>query len=50
MSNIQDYMLRVGAQARAASRDMARASTSVKNATLHHLADLIEQATPTLKQ
>ena len=50
MSNIQDYMLRVGAQARAASRDMARAATSVKNATLHHLADLIEQATPTLKQ
>jgi glutamate-5-semialdehyde dehydrogenase len=50
MSNIQDYMQRVGAQARAASRDMARAATSVKNATLHHLADLIEQATPTLKQ
>jgi glutamate-5-semialdehyde dehydrogenase len=50
MSNIQDYMQRVGAQARAASRDMARAATSVKNATLNHLADLIEQATPTLKQ
>jgi glutamate-5-semialdehyde dehydrogenase len=42
--DIKQYMSELGQQARAASRDMARASTSVKNEALLHIADAIMAA------
>ena len=41
--NIEEYMRRVGAQARFASRAIARADTGVKNAALHALAAAIRR-------
>jgi len=42
--DIKHYMTELGQQARAASRDMARANTSAKNEALAHIADAIEAA------
>lgn len=42
--DIKQYMKELGQQARAASRDMARASTAAKNEALLHIADAIEAA------
>jgi glutamate-5-semialdehyde dehydrogenase len=42
--DIKQYMSELGQQARAASRDMARASTSAKNEALRHIADAIMAA------
>ena len=41
--NIEEYMRRVGAQARSASRAIAKADTGVKNAALHALAAAIRR-------
>ncbi|MDT8385703.1 MAG: glutamate-5-semialdehyde dehydrogenase [Gammaproteobacteria bacterium] len=42
--DIKNYMIELGRQARAASRDMARAKTSAKNEALLHIADAIMAA------
>lgn len=42
--DVKQYMTELGQQARAASRDMARASTAAKNEALLHIADAIEAA------
>lgn len=42
--DIKKYMAELGQQARAASRDMARADTGAKNAALLHIADAIMAA------
>ena len=42
--DIKQYMSDLGRQARAASRDMARAKTSAKNEALSHIADAIMAA------
>jgi len=42
--DIKQYMTELGQQARAASRDMARANTGAKNAALLHIADAIMAA------
>ena len=39
--DVKKYMIELGEQARAASRDMARASTGAKNEALRHIADAI---------
>jgi glutamate-5-semialdehyde dehydrogenase len=39
--DVRKYMVEVGEQARAASRDMARANTGAKNAALLHIADAL---------
>ena len=41
--NIEEYMRRVGAQARSASRAIAKADTGVKNVALHALAAAIRR-------
>lgn len=42
--DVKQYMIELGQQARAASRDMARAGTAAKNEALLHIADAIEAA------
>ena len=46
--DIQQYMNNVGARARSAARDLARASTAAKNRALLAMADAIDAATTTL--
>ena len=43
MTDIKDYMQRVGRQARAAAKHMARAETAAKNAALQAMAALIDE-------
>jgi glutamate-5-semialdehyde dehydrogenase len=43
MTDIKDYMQRVGRQARAAARHMARAETAAKNAALQAMAAMIDE-------
>jgi len=45
---IKEYMIQVGQQARAASRELARASTQDKNAALIAMADALDLARPQL--
>lgn len=49
-SNVQDYMERVGQQARAAGRAMARADSGSKNAALLAIAERIEARETQLRQ
>ncbi len=42
-NDIQEYMARLGRQARAASATVSRATTEQKNTALHHIADSIER-------
>lgn len=48
IENINDYMLQLGRQARAASRVLLRADTAAKNAALLAMAELIEARADTL--
>lgn len=48
--DIKQYMQQVGQQARAASREMARAGTSAKNAALLAIADYLEASTSALTE
>ncbi len=48
--SIAEYMFQVGANARAASRLMARASTAQKNQALHFLAQALQEHAPALLQ
>lgn len=48
--DIKQYMQQVGQQARAASREMARAGTSAKNAALLAIADDLEASTSALTE
>ena len=48
--SIAEYMSQVGANARAASRLMARASTAQKNQALHFLAQALQEQAPALLQ
>lgn len=50
MNDIQTYMLELGRQARDASRQIAKASTSQKNAALQAIADAIDVSRPQLMQ
>ena len=45
---VKDYMIQVGQQARAASRELARASTQDKNAALIAMANALDLARPQL--
>jgi glutamate-5-semialdehyde dehydrogenase len=47
--NVKQYMQQVGVRARAASRDMARASTAQKNTALEAMAAALQRATPALQ-
>lgn len=49
MTDVKNYMHELGKTARAASREMARASTAQKNAALLKMAELIEANMDTLK-
>jgi glutamate-5-semialdehyde dehydrogenase len=49
MTHIDEYMTDLGRRARRASRAMARASTSAKNAALEAIADAIERERAALK-
>jgi glutamate-5-semialdehyde dehydrogenase len=48
MSDINNYMLELGSQARAASREIARASTAEKNAVLLNIAHVLDSQRPEL--
>lgn len=48
--DVKDYMLKVGRQAREASRQIGRAETAVKNNALNAIADAIDNNAETLKQ
>jgi glutamate-5-semialdehyde dehydrogenase len=50
MTHIDEYMTDLGRRARRASRAMARASTSAKNAALEAIADAIERERAALKE
>ena len=44
MSDIESYMQQLGAQAREASHEIARATTAQKNAALKSIARLIDES------
>ena len=48
--DVKDYMLQLGQQARAASREIGRAETEIKNRALHAIADTIDVEAEKLKQ
>jgi glutamate-5-semialdehyde dehydrogenase len=48
MTDIENYMATLGSQARAASRDIAKATTAQKNAALLAIADAIDSQRPQL--
>ena len=48
--DVTAYMTQVGQQARAASREMAKANTGVKNAALMAIAAAIESQRPALAE
>ncbi|TBR45098.1 glutamate-5-semialdehyde dehydrogenase [Marinomonas agarivorans] len=48
MSSIKEYMVQVGQQARAASRELARASTADKNTALLAIAKILDASRPQL--
>ncbi|GJM12899.1 MAG: gamma-glutamyl phosphate reductase [Pseudohongiella sp.] len=50
MSDIEDYMLKLGRQAREASRQIAKASTGQKNAALAAIAEAIDASRAQLMQ
>jgi glutamate-5-semialdehyde dehydrogenase len=50
MTNIENYMQKLGQQAREASRQIAKASTAQKNAALTAIAEAIDASRPQLMQ